>query len=85
MIPGACTGTAVRSVQNVDANTEITTEITLANRILSGSYVRIKVPLEQFSRTSETVKYRPDGNPTSIDMTLVSTDSTHVTLEYQEF
>jgi hypothetical protein len=85
LTPGECTGTAVRSVRNVDANTEITAEITLANRILSGSYVRIKVPLEQFSRTSETVKYRPDGNPTAVDMTVVTTDSTHVTLEYQEF
>ena len=85
LTPGVCTGTAVRSVPNVDANTEITAEITIANRILSGSYVRIKVPLEQFARTTDTVKYRPDGNPTPVDMTVVSTDSNHVTLEYQEF
>lgn len=85
LTPADCTGTAVRSVTTADTNTEITAAITLTNRILSGSYVRIKIPLEQFSRTSDTIQYKESGSSTVNAMTVVSTDTDYVTVEYQEF
>jgi hypothetical protein len=82
---GVCTGTAVRSVTTLDSNTEITLEVTIANRILAGSYVRVKVPLEQFLQTGSTIQYKENNSGTAKDITVVSTDSNHVTLEYVEF
>jgi hypothetical protein len=85
LTPADCTGTAERSVSNADSNTEITLNITLTNRILAGSYVRVKIPFEQFSRTSDTIQYKEFGSLTVNAMTIVSTDSNHIIVEYQEF
>lgn len=70
---------------NADSNTEIVANVTLTNRILAGSYIRVKVPLEQFSRTTDTIQFMETGGSSPTAMTVVSTDSTHVTLEFEEF
>jgi hypothetical protein len=85
LTPNTCTGTAERSVTNADSNTEIVANVTLTNRILSGSKIRVKVPLEQFSRTSDTILFKETGGSTTTAMTVISTDTNHVTLEYDEF
>jgi len=43
------------------------------------------VPLQQFSRTIATIQYKQTGGTTVNAMTEVSTNSTHITLEYVEF
>jgi len=85
LTPGECTGTAVRTVTTADSNTEITCAITLTNRILAGSYIRVKVPLEQFGKSGATIQYKQGTSTTAADMTVVSTDTNYVTLEFQEF
>jgi hypothetical protein len=85
LTPNTCTGTAERSVTNADSNTEIVANVTLTNRILAGAYIRVKVPLQQFDRTSDTIQFKETGGSTATAMTVVSTDTNHVTLEYEEF
>lgn len=85
LTPNVATGTAVRSVTTVDTSTTIQCAITLTNRILAGSYVRIKVPLEQFQKTGSSIKYIKSGGTTSNAMTEISTDSNYVTLQFVEF
>ena len=85
LTPNTCTGTAVRSVTSVDANVEITVSVTLTNRILAGSYIRIKIPLEQFAKTGATIQYKQSGGSSISVMSEVSTDTNHITVEYVEF
>ena len=85
LTPNTCTGTAVRSVTSVDANVEITASVTLTTRILAGSYIRIKIPLEQFAKTGATIQYKQSGSTSVSALTEVSTDTNHVTVEYVEF
>ena len=85
LTPNVCTGTVERSITNADSNTEIVCNVTLTNRILAGSFIRVMVPLQQFSRTADTIQYKETGGTTVNAMTVVSSNSTHVTLEYVEF
>ncbi|CAI2359515.1 unnamed protein product [Moneuplotes crassus] len=89
LAPNVCTGTAERSKTTADANTEIVANVTLTNRIISGSYmsskIRVMVPLDQFVRTTDTIQYKQTSSSTVNAMTVVSTDSTHIVLEYEAF
>lgn len=85
LTPNSCTGTAERSITTADSNTEIICNVTLTNRILAGSFIRVMVPLQQFSRTADTIQYKETGGATINAMTEVSSNSTHVILEYEEF
>lgn len=57
----------------------------MTNRIQSGSYIRIQVPLEQFQTTGDSIQYTQSGSSTANAMTTVSTNSSHIILEFQEF
>jgi hypothetical protein len=85
LTPNIITGTAERSVTSADSNTEIVCNVTLTNRILTGDYIRIKLPLEQFAQTGSAIQYNVTGAAVTSALTVVSTDSNHVILQYQEF
>ena len=85
LTPGIATGTAVRSVTTADANTNVTCAITFTNRMLSGSNIRIQVPLQQFQTTGSSFKYVESGGSTENPMTTISTTSGYVTLQFKEF
>ena len=85
LTPGSATGTAVRSVTTADANTNVTCAITFTNRMLSGSNIRIQVPLQQFQTTGSSFEYIESGGSTANSMTTISTTSDYVTLQFTEF
>ena len=70
---------------SADSNTEIICNVTLTNRILAGTLIKVSVPLEQFSRTSDAIQYQQTGGSTVNAMTVVLTNTTHVVLQYEEF